>query len=645
MANLVVEVNPVVRFSDEQITAILDEVFRTYGEFIDTGGLTLEGLARTYEDGAGDVDRDFDALGLALPEETATPLGVSPGSEGSSKGPSTMNLSAQEQKAVGGLSADVAALLAELDMLLSNATDETPEEVLALAKAIDALRHRADTMRTADESFDAHMEMGYVLGTHGRHDEALRSYRRAIVLRPEEARAHFRAGNALYSLGRFPEACTEYDRSLGVARQPQDDTLLPKIHVNLGIALEGDGMLMSACEHYREAAILNPSHFRALKLLGSALLGLGELQASEEALEHALHLHADFADAQCDLGCAMTGLGNEAGALAAFQRAVELDGRHVEALYNIGNLQRNAGEFRLAVDSYDRCLAEDPFHWRALMNKGVALTAMSETGTAIACFEEAFELTGRRIELYDTIKSLKRLARSKSSWGMMRAAPAEGRALLFARKKGKIGRMDHKALASYGIENLSQTLDVATLQRLTKLRECPVEDVLSEKSDSNIPAGADGKNVRKAMAERILKRLLKFSSPATFQSVMKAVNERILSKLDRHGRGLVNIGQFLAVLTAICRGTNDERKAAMFEILQWTYDQTGATLPKSEARYFLDMIKAIFRDLPLPDAPTAGSDETVNLDGFSVMIDDAKDGLAMLSVIPNVTRRKGWSLF
>jgi hypothetical protein len=44
-----------------------------------------------------------------------------------------------------------------------------------------------------------------------------------------------------------------------------------QVHVNLGIALEGEGMLMCACEHYQDAAILNPDHYRALKLLGSAL--------------------------------------------------------------------------------------------------------------------------------------------------------------------------------------------------------------------------------------------------------------------------------------------------------------------------------------------------------------------------------------
>lgn len=67
MAALMVAVNPRVKFSDEQINAILDEVFRTYGKFIDgEKGLTYDGLLRTYDDGAGDVDRDFDRLRLEL---------------------------------------------------------------------------------------------------------------------------------------------------------------------------------------------------------------------------------------------------------------------------------------------------------------------------------------------------------------------------------------------------------------------------------------------------------------------------------------------------------------------------------------------------------------------------------------------------
>ena len=44
-------------------------------------------------------------------------------------------------------------------------------------------------------------------------------------------------------------------RALDLARMPEDAALLPKVHVNMGITLEAEGMLISACEHYRWAAV------------------------------------------------------------------------------------------------------------------------------------------------------------------------------------------------------------------------------------------------------------------------------------------------------------------------------------------------------------------------------------------------------
>jgi hypothetical protein len=64
---LMTAVNPRVTFNKEQIEDILDVIFKSYAEFIqEPEGLSFEGLLRTYDDGAGDLDRDFDALGLNL---------------------------------------------------------------------------------------------------------------------------------------------------------------------------------------------------------------------------------------------------------------------------------------------------------------------------------------------------------------------------------------------------------------------------------------------------------------------------------------------------------------------------------------------------------------------------------------------------
>lgn len=109
-------------------------------------------------------------------------------------------------------------------------------------------------------------------------------------------------------------------------------------------------MLMCACDHYREAAILNPRHYRALKLLGSALYGLGEYRAAQKCLEEALLLNPEYADAHCDLGSALHALNeNENEASLEFQKAIDLNPNHLDALYNFGGLLKDSGRLELKL--------------------------------------------------------------------------------------------------------------------------------------------------------------------------------------------------------------------------------------------------------------------------------------------------------
>ena len=80
----------------------------------------------------------------------------------------------------------------------------------------------------------------------------------------------------------------------------------------------------------RDAADLNPKHFRAQKLLGSALYAGGDLQAALTALKSALQLNPAYADAYCDLGCVHCALGEVEKAKHCFAEAVRLNPNHVE---------------------------------------------------------------------------------------------------------------------------------------------------------------------------------------------------------------------------------------------------------------------------------------------------------------------------
>ncbi len=80
-------------------------------------------------------------------------------------------------------------------------------------------------------------------------------------------------------------------RALDLARMPEDAALLPKVHVNMGITLEAEGMLISACEHYRWAAVF----------ACACCLTCGECKVSAalEAAHNTGHLQGGLQD-RCD---------------------------------------------------------------------------------------------------------------------------------------------------------------------------------------------------------------------------------------------------------------------------------------------------------------------------------------------------------
>ncbi|XP_022884748.1 uncharacterized TPR repeat-containing protein At1g05150-like [Olea europaea var. sylvestris] len=688
MSALVVAVNPRVKFSEEQINAILDEVFRTYGEFIDgEKGLTFDGLLRTYDDGAGDVDRDFDALGLEL-NSSEEKNGISLVSEEAASSSSIADERLMEphkkKRTVAWASSpnhgivfdDTWKLVDDLEILIKRLKskqsqdgkvindnsdvysdpgwsrelgpsveitekrvvwEELGHDYAVFVKELGVLRSRADGARSREEAFDGHMAIGRVLYEHFLFKEALVSFKRACELQPTDVRPHFRAGNCLYVLGRHSEAKAEFLLALEAAEVGgnQWTYLLPQIHVNLGIALEGEGMLISACEHYREAAILCPTHFRALKLLGSALFGVGEYKAAIKALEEAIYMKNDYADAHCDLASALHAVGDHDNAIKEFQKAIDLKPGHVDALYNLGGLYMDMVRYQRASEMYTRVLGVWPTHWRAQLNKAVSLLGAGETDEAKKALKEALKMTNR-VELHDAISHLKQLQKKKLK-GNGSGNVVEAYITVEPSKFKTVGEKTTLR------PELAVALDIRAFQRITRLNRCEVELIKKEMNESDVQVSYSGsgipeKSVRKASLEGILRKLLKFLKPETFTGAVKAVNQKILSVLDESESGRVDLGLFFAALSPICGGSPDKRKRLAYDALLWRPVNEGSTeISKSDAQRYIKLLRAIY-------IPSHGISEILEIHGetdnskvslteFIAMFDDQEWGFGIMSTL------------
>ncbi|KAL0697322.1 hypothetical protein Bca4012_053444 [Brassica carinata] len=681
MASLVVAVNPRVKFSDEQINAILDEVFRTYAEFIDPNkGLTYDGLLRTYDDGAGDVDRDFDALGLAEEEVTKAASSSSSSIVADERAVEAQRKQRTVSPNHGIVFDDTWKLVDDLEILVkrlkskqekdgsfksdnNNADvfsdggwsrelgpsssevsdkrvyyEESSHDYSVFVKELGVLRSRADGARSREEAFDGHMAIGKVLYEHQLFREALVSFKRGCELQPTDVRPHFKSGNCLYVLGRCRESKEEFLLALEAAESGGNQWayLLPQINVNLGISLEGEGMVLSACEYYREAAILCPTHYRALKLLGSALLGVGECRAAVKALEEAIFLKPDYADAHCDLASSLHSMGEDERGIEVFQRAIDLKPAHVDALYNLGGLYMDLGRFQRASEMYAKVLAVWPNHWRAQLNRAVSLLGAGETEEAKKALKEALKLTNR-VELHDAISHLKHLGKKNGNGG-------EGSFIVVEPSKFKT--VGEKTTLR---PDLATALQIRAFQKVTRLGKCDVEAVRKEMRDNDVPVSYSGsggptKSVRKPNVEEILRRLLISLKPEAFQGAIKAINERILSVLDDSGSGRVDMGMFYAVIAPLCSGHSDKRKRVAFEALLWRPANEGSSqITKTDAEKYIKLLRGIYipsqgmREMlevhGEEEDEEAGSSVTVTFNQFLDMLDDPDWGFGIMSTI------------
>ncbi|KAK1360595.1 Tetratricopeptide-like helical [Heracleum sosnowskyi] len=640
MAALVVAVNPRVKFSDEQINAILEEVFKTYSEFIDGDkGLTHDGLLRTYDDGAGDVDRDFDALGLELkPDEASSSLVdddsrlvVEPVKKLRTAAWATSpnhgivyddtwrivddlevlikKLKAKDPKAEtnfdahsdAGWSRELGASTEITDKRL--VWDDNSSGYSLFVKELGVLRGRADGARSRSEAFDGHMAIGRVLYEHQLFKEGFVSFKRACELQPADVRAHFRAGNCLYVLGKERESKEEFLLALDAAEASGNEWsyLLPQIHVNLGIALEGQG----------------------------------EYKAAVKALEEAIYMKHDYADAHCDLASALHALGDDDNAIKEFQKAIDLKPGHVDALYNLGGLYMDMGRYQRASEMYTRVLGVWPNHWRAQLNKAVSLLGAGETEDAKKALKEALKMTNR-VELHDAIAHLKQLQKKKLK-GNGSGNGEESFVIVEASKFKMVGEKTTSR------QELANAIDVRAFQRITRLSRCDVDLLKKEMNEGNAPVSYSGggvpeKSIRKASLEGILHRLLSFLKPETFVGAVKTINQKILSVLDESESGRVDLGMFFAIIAPICSGPPERRKRVAFDALAWRSVNADATqIRKVDALRYIKVLRSIY-------IPSYGISEMLEIHGetdvslislteFLVMFDDPDWGFGIMSTL------------
>ena len=194
------------------------------------------------------------------------------------------------------------------------------------------------------------------------NDEALESFKDALLLRDNYALAHNNLGKLLGDMGRMEESLQSFDAAIKIDPNYQD------AHYNKAIALIGSGAHQAALEHLNRVLKLDNHHPSAKFYRLTALEATGQI----------------------DLTAYLDGL----------QDLVQSDPTHVDSLNAIGNVYKAQHQFNQALAVFDRALGVDPHFAAAHSNRGIILNELKRYEEALASFDRAIHLHDQLVEPY-----------------------------------------------------------------------------------------------------------------------------------------------------------------------------------------------------------------------------------------------------
>jgi serine/threonine protein kinase/Tfp pilus assembly protein PilF len=294
-----------------------------------------------------------------------------------------------------------------------------------------AVLRRGQALHPTD--FWLHFQLGSCLSKEDSHTpeeaaEAMGCYRAALALRPKASAVHNNLGRLLYSLKRLDEAidafynAIEHDptsakahNNLGIVlrdkHQPNDaiacfrkaiehDPKFAFAHNMLAETLQAKGQLAEAIAGFRESVKHDPSVATTHNNLGLALYATHQLRESIAEFRESIKLAPRVASTHYNLGIALAAVKRSDAAIAAFREAIAIDPTDAKAHYNLGAFLFSSRQLDDAITSFRNAINRDGKYADAYYALGVALKAINQVDDAIAAYRNAIKFGLRSVEAH-----------------------------------------------------------------------------------------------------------------------------------------------------------------------------------------------------------------------------------------------------
>jgi len=231
----------------------------------------------------------------------------------------------------------------------------------------------------------------------GRLDDAIRSYKIAISIKPDYAKAHFNLAGSFQDLGQLDSAVKSYEKTLEI------DPDYAEAHNNLGNVFKELKKNDDAVQSYEKALVINPGYVEAQYSLGLTLQDIGQFEAAIKYYKMVLTIKPEFADAYNNLGIAYLDLDQLDEAVKSYNSAINLKPDFVEAINNLGITFYKLNQLEDALNCYEQVLKLNPNFADAYNNIGIVLIDLGQLDEAVKSCKKALKLNPDHLEANNNI--------------------------------------------------------------------------------------------------------------------------------------------------------------------------------------------------------------------------------------------------
>ncbi len=201
-----------------------------------------------------------------------------------------------------------------------------------------------------------------------------------------KSRGLFSRGMAQYNKGDFRQALKTFSRAIVI--NPDN----AKSYLWRGMAYESIGDPDAAVKDYTRALDIDPLYMAALCKRGEIYSQKGENAKALSDFNDAVRLEPDYAEAYKGRGLVHKDMGNFRKAITDFNIAIDIDPGYDEAFLWRGLTYYTLGEFGLAIEDFDRAIEINPEYEDAYMGRALAYDGLGRFDISIGDNTLALEI-------------------------------------------------------------------------------------------------------------------------------------------------------------------------------------------------------------------------------------------------------------